>query len=79
MENSFHRFGDLFAQLGLPADHAGIRQFIAAHAPLAGAIRLADAPFWSEAQAHLLRELIAEDADWAEVVDHLDAALRQAA
>ena len=77
MENAFHRFADLFAQLGLPADHAGIREFIAAHAPLAGDIRLADAPFWSEVQARLLREMIAEDADWAEVVDHLDAALRQ--
>lgn len=76
MENAFHRFGDLFAQLGLPADNAGIREFIAAHTPLAGEIRLADAPFWSAVQARLLRELIAEDADWAEVVDHLDAALR---
>ncbi|AOY97267.1 hypothetical protein BKK79_31550 [Cupriavidus sp. USMAA2-4] len=76
MDASFHRFSELFAQLGLPADDAGIRAFLATHAPLAAGIALADAPFWTPAQAALLRDEILEDADWAEVVDRLDAALR---
>jgi hypothetical protein len=76
MEKSFHRFSELFAQLGLPADPQGIQDFLAAHTPLAADVLLADAPFWTAAQAALLREEICEDADWAEVVDQLNAALR---
>lgn len=77
METSFHRFAELFAQLGLATDDAAIRSFIAEHAPLPGDIRLDEAPFWTPAQGRLLRESLTEDADWAEVVDHLDAALRR--
>lgn len=76
MDNSFHHFSELFAQLGLPADDQAIREFLAAHSPLAPDVVLADAPFWTPAQATLLREEILEDADWAEVVDQLNAALR---
>ncbi|MEO7161211.1 MAG: DUF2789 domain-containing protein [Polaromonas sp.] len=76
MEKSFHRFSELFAQLGLPADEQAIAEFLATHSPLAAAILLADAPFWTPAQASLLREEILEDADWAEVVDQLNVALR---
>lgn len=76
MDKTYHRFSELFAQLGLPADPAGIRAFIAGHSPLAPGVLLADAPFWTAAQAALLREEILEDADWAEVVDQLNAALR---
>ncbi|MDC6167403.1 DUF2789 domain-containing protein [Paucibacter sp. XJ19-41] len=75
METSFHRFSDLFAQLGLPSDEAGIRRFIGSHRPLPADMRLADAPFWSPAQAALLREQVRQDADWAEVIDQLNAAL----
>ncbi len=76
MDKSAHRFTELFAQLGLPSDEPGIRAFIAAHSPLGADIMLADAPFWNAAQAAFLREEIVEDADWAEVVDQLNAALR---
>ncbi len=76
MELPVHKFKDLFSQLGLPADTASIDGFIAAHRPLPGDIRLADAPFWSPAQSQFLREEILEDADWAELVDSLDASLR---
>jgi hypothetical protein len=78
MELSNHVLADLFRQLGLPDDHAGIETFITGHRPLPGATRLADAPFWSPAQATFLREEITEDADWAELVDQLNAALRGA-
>ena len=78
MDTSIHRFTDLFAQLGLAADESSIRGFIAAHAPLAPEVALADAAFWTPSQAGFLREEIGRDADWAEVVDQLSAALRQA-
>ncbi|MEZ5627834.1 DUF2789 domain-containing protein [Denitromonas sp.] len=77
METPVHPLSALFAQLGLPDDSASIDAFIARHAPLAGDVPLAAAPFWSPAQASFLREEIAEDADWAEVVDTLNARLRQ--
>ena len=76
MEMAFHRFPELFAQLGLDADLESIRAFIASHAPLPGHVRLEDAPFWTPAQARLLRESLIEDADWATVVDRLNLAMR---
>ena len=77
VEPSIHRFSDLFAQLGLPSDGPAIQAFLAQHAPLDGGIRLHDAPFWQAANSRMLQEMKADDADWAELVDQLDAALRQ--
>jgi hypothetical protein len=76
MDTSTHRFSDLFAQLGLPSGVDGIAGFLAAHAPLAGHVKLADAPFWTPAQATFLCEAVVEDSDWAGPVDQLDEALR---
>ncbi|WP_435750607.1 DUF2789 domain-containing protein [Thauera sp. AutoDN2] len=76
MEKPIHVFSDLFAQLGLPNDAASIESFIRTHAPLAEAVKLCDAPFWTTAQAAFLREQLANDADWAELVDQLSVALR---
>lgn len=76
MEKTFHRFSELFSQLGLPANEQAIGEFLTTHSPLADQTLLADAPFWSPAQASLLREELLDDADWAEVVDQLNVALR---
>ena len=76
MDTSLHTLCALFAQLGLPNEPEAIAAFIAEHRPLDEEFRLEDAPFWTESQAQLLRETIVDDADWAEVVDHLNAALR---
>lgn len=76
MEHVFHPLSELFAQLGLPNAPAAIEAFISGHSPLPHDQLLADAPFWTPSQATFLREAIAEDADWAEAVDHLDALLR---
>lgn len=78
MDLEFHRFSELFAQLGLDDDPGSIRAFIASHSPLPGDVRLEDAPFWTAAQARMLRDSLVDDADWAEVVDHLNVALRSA-
>jgi hypothetical protein len=75
VESTIHPFSELFAQLGLPNDNASIHQFIASHSPLPDAMRLEEAPFWSPAQAQLLREERLDDADWAMVVDRLNVAL----
>lgn len=77
MDDAFHSLQALFSQLGLPCDKpADIERFVGAHRPLPAATALHEAPFWTAAQAEFLREGIAEDADWAEVIDHLDALLR---
>lgn len=77
MDIGFHQLRDLFAQLGLPHEAADIDRFIARHRPLADDVRLEDAPCWTTAQARLLREELLVDADWAEVIDQLNLALRR--
>ncbi len=76
MDHFHHRFSDLFRQLGLPGETASIALFLQTHGPIDAKLKLEDAPFWSEAQSALLREEILRDADWAQVVDQLNAALR---
>ena len=76
MDQPIHQFSDLFAQLGLPNDEQSIQQCIIASTPLASDVELADAPFWTASQAAFLKEEKLEDADWAELVDHLNLALR---
>ena len=76
MESGVHKFSDLFRQLGLPDDPASIDAFIATHRPLASEIALAEAAFWNASQRDFLKQEITEDADWAELVDQLNASLR---
>ncbi|MBB2488010.1 DUF2789 domain-containing protein [Mitsuaria sp. WAJ17] len=73
-----HRFTDLFAQLGLPDHPEEIRHFIWQNSPLDPALRIDEAPFWTPAQARLLREELSANADWAQLVDQLSNALRVA-
>jgi Protein of unknown function (DUF2789) len=79
MDTAHHGFTELFAQLGLPSDEASIHSFITAHGRLPDHVRLEEAPCWTAAQARLLRESLAQDADWATVVDRLNVALRNKA
>lgn len=76
MEQPIHPFHHLFEQLGLPNDNDSIKAFIESHAPLPEDVPLAEASFWTPAQAAFLREEILDDADWAVVVDNLNLALR---
>lgn len=76
MDLSEHTLRALFDQLGLPSNAGAIDAFIAKHRPLAENVVLADAPFWTPAQAQFLREEFDEDADWAELVDQLNLRLR---
>ena len=76
MDQPVHPLKELFEQLGLPADVDAINRFIATHSPLAENITLSNAPFWTPAQAAFLREEFLEDADWIEIIDRLNVALR---
>ncbi len=76
MDTPFHRICDLFAQLGLDSDPPAVERFIASHRPLPDNVRLADAAFWTPAQAQFLREQLSADADWSPVVDSLAARLQ---
>ncbi|RRJ83244.1 DUF2789 domain-containing protein [Aestuariirhabdus litorea] len=77
MDRSEHSMYTLFEQLGLAGSDQEIVDFVAQYGPLPREVALADAPFWNRAQAQFLREEIAKDGDWAELVDELDALLRK--
>lgn len=75
MDFSHHSINTLFQQLGLPSTDTDVDSFFSLH-KLNPETRLADADFWTEAQAAFLNEALEEDADWTEIVDQLDARLR---
>ncbi|NRA70593.1 MAG: DUF2789 domain-containing protein [Gammaproteobacteria bacterium] len=76
MDTSNHnQMATLFAQLGLASDSADITKFLQQHR-LTDNQRIEQADYWTPAQAAFLQEAIAQDSDWAELVDHLDAMLR---
>jgi len=76
MESPTHNINSLFGQLGLINSDQAINDFVEQHKPVPHDTPLYKAKFWSESQAAFLHEAIEEDADWAEIVDHLDAMLR---
>ncbi|WP_426414856.1 DUF2789 domain-containing protein [Aestuariirhabdus sp. LZHN29] len=77
MDRSVHTMYTLFEQLGLAGSDQEIDDFVAQFGPLAEGVALADAPFWSAAQAQFLREELENDGDWAELVDELSMLLRK--
>ncbi len=76
MDRSSHTLPCLFSQLGLDNTRQGIENFLINHRGIADDVPLAKATFWTASQANFLTEAIAEDSDWAEIVDSLDAQLR---
>lgn len=76
MEQPTHKMTDLFRQLGLPEAPEDMAAFLSTHPPLPPGTLLADAPIWSPAQSSFLREGLAQDADWAGLMDRLDISLR---
>jgi len=67
---------NLFMQLGLESDEDAIEQFMATHTLLEDE-KLENASFWSASQSAFIKECLADDSDWAEVVDQLNVQLRQ--
>lgn len=76
MESPVHNLNGLFAQLGLPNSDQYIADFIEQHKPVARHIKLSEFEFFNPSQQAFLRESLAQDADWAEVIDALDSMLR---
>lgn len=76
MDTTPHTLSTLFKQLGLPSSEQQIRDFVDQHSPLDPSITLAEAQFWNPGQRSFLLEALAEDSDWTELIDQLDAALR---
>ncbi|WP_284335411.1 DUF2789 family protein [Comamonas sp. NoAH] len=70
-------FTSLFEQLGLACDPDSIAQFIEKHRILHEALHIYEAPFWTSQQAAMLKEDLADDADWSIVIDQLNLALRE--
>ena len=66
----------MFNQLGLDSSEQAINAFVTKHGSLPADIKLHQADFWNASQGAFLQQMIDEDADWAEVVDELDAKLR---
>lgn len=77
METLFHPLKTLFEQLGLPADYDAITQFISLHAPLDSSVVLANASFWTFSQKTFLNDEWLKDADWSDIIDLLNAQLRE--
>jgi len=75
MDRSNHNMQGLFAQLGLDDTRSGIYHFIKAH-KIQADITIAEADFWSSSQASFISDSLAEDGDWSEIIDQLDAMLR---
>jgi hypothetical protein len=67
---------NLFAQLGLANTPDEINSFIQNH-HLSADIQIADAPFWNAGQLQFIQESLDEDAEWAEIVDELNALLHE--
>lgn len=77
MEELIHSLTSLFAQLGLPSAPEEILRFIESNRPVPEHLALHEAPFWSRSQSDFLLENVQNDADWAEIIDSLNVALRQ--
>lgn len=77
MELHHHGVSDLFYQLGLDGTEKGIDLFINMYGLRHEDGELYRAIFWSPQQARFIKDAIAEDAEWAEAVDELDARLRR--
>ncbi|GAB6070438.1 DUF2789 domain-containing protein [Thiomicrorhabdus hydrogeniphila] len=76
MESQSHDLTALFSQLGLANSEQDIEAFIRLHSPLDSKTLLHQAIFWTHSQSQFLKEAVDDDADWADVVNHLDTLLR---
>ena len=76
MDTTPQDLSHLFEQLGLDNSESNIDKFITEH-QIPNNVLLCQADFWNESQKSFLKEAIEEDAQWSEVIDHLDALIRR--
>lgn len=76
MDTTPQDFSHLFEQLGIDSSESNIDKFIAEH-KIPNNVLLSQADFWNESQKSFLKEAIEEDAQWSELIDHLDTLMRK--
>ena len=76
MEQYHTALSDLFAQLGLSSDQQSMSEFVQKNSGLPAAIKIENADIWTKQQGDFLRSALAEDGEWAEVIDQLNVLLR---
>lgn len=76
MDTTPQDLSHLFDQLGIDSSEENIDKFIADN-QIPKNVLISQAGFWSESQKSFLREAIDEDAQWSELIDHLDALIRR--
>lgn len=70
------RMTNLFEQLGLASSPEAIEEFLYNN-ELPDGVSIVDAPFWTVAQAAMLKEMLEQDTNWSLIVDQLSEALRE--
>jgi hypothetical protein len=75
MEQNHTALSDLFAQLGLSSDPQSMSEFVQKNAGLPAEIKIENADIWTKQQSDFLRTALAEDAEWAELIDQLNSLL----
>ncbi len=76
MDTTPQDLSHLFEQLGLENSEESIEKFISSNTIL-DKVLIFQADIWNESQKSFLKESIEEDAQWSELIDHLDAQLRK--
>lgn len=77
MDTSNHNMQGLFAQLGLDDTRSGIYHFVKLHKIKEDDVTIAEADFWTPSQSSFIADSLAQDGDWSEIIDQLDAMLRK--
>ena len=76
MTLSTQQLGVLFDRLGLDSDDQAIKTFIEKNRPIPRSTPLHEAGIWSQFQAAILEGAIKEDTNFAEMVETLEALLK---
>ena len=76
MDTTPQDLNHLFEQLGIESSEENIDRFIA-ESMIPNNVLLYEADFWTESQKSFLKEAIDEDAQWSELIDHLDVLIRR--
>jgi hypothetical protein len=77
MHTPAYSLNTLFAQMGLESSDEAIDLFIRSHGSISRESPLSEARCWTPSQSALLKEALADDSDWTEVVDQLHALLQK--
>ncbi len=72
MEQFEYLISNLFSQQGLANSQKEIDLLIDTHRPIADDVEFSDILFWTQSYSDFLREALADDSDWPELVFRLN-------